>query len=68
MASGEVGTLRGAGADEVVQPEFEAGLEFVRHVLRRHGVSARETTAILGRRRAAFYWPDGARPFVDEEA
>ena len=38
----EVELLREAGANEVVQPEFEAGLEFVRHVLRRHGVSSRE--------------------------
>jgi CPA2 family monovalent cation:H+ antiporter-2 len=51
----EVELLRGVGADEVVQPEFEAGLEFVRHVLRRQGVSARETTALLSHRRASYY-------------
>jgi CPA2 family monovalent cation:H+ antiporter-2 len=54
----EVDVLRHAGANEVVQPEFEAGLEFVRHVLRRQGVSARETTLILTRRRADFYGLD----------
>ena len=38
-----------------MQPEFEAGLEFVRHVLRRQGVSNAETSALLARRRADFY-------------
>ncbi|MDQ3693083.1 MAG: cation:proton antiporter [Chloroflexota bacterium] len=47
--------LRRAGAGEVVQPEFEAGLEFVRHVLRRQGVSARETELVITRRRTTFY-------------
>lgn len=50
-----VEALRAAGSGEVVQPEFEAGLEFVRHVLRRQGVSVRETELILNRRRATFY-------------
>ena len=54
----QVTALRRAGSGEVVQPEFEAGLEFVRHVLRRQGVSARETTMILTRRRADFYADD----------
>jgi CPA2 family monovalent cation:H+ antiporter-2 len=48
-------TLDEAGADEVVQPEFEAGLEFVRRVLRWHGVSSKETGALVTRRRAVFY-------------
>lgn len=47
--------LRLAGSAEVVQPEFEAGLEFVRHVLRRQGVSAREAELFITRRRAIFY-------------
>ncbi len=51
----EVAMLREAGANEVVQPEFEAGLEFVRHVLRRHGVSSRELEILAVGRRAAFY-------------
>ena len=59
---GEVGTLGRAGAGEVVQPEFEAGLEFVRQVLRWHGVAARETEIIVAGRRRAFYSPDGTRP------
>ena len=55
QARDEVDYLRAAGADEVIQPEFEAGLEFVRHVLRRQGVSYAETSALLARRRADFY-------------
>ena len=65
---GEVGALGRAGADEVVQPEFEAGLEFVRQVLRWQGVPARETTAILSGRRSAFYRVDGPRAVSDEES
>ncbi len=64
--SGEHGlSLAGSGADEVVQPEFEAGLEFVRRVLRWQGVSARETTALVSWRRTAFYEP--ARVVTAEE-
>ncbi|MGH2532019.1 MAG: cation:proton antiporter [Thermomicrobiales bacterium] len=63
----EVELLRTAGADEVVQPEFEAGLEFVRHILRRHGVAAREVNAILGRRRTSYYQASEAPFFAEEE-
>jgi monovalent cation:H+ antiporter-2, CPA2 family len=54
------------GADEVVQPEFEAGMEFVRRVLRWQGVSSQETTAFLARRRTAFYEPDRAIAPIDD--
>jgi CPA2 family monovalent cation:H+ antiporter-2 len=65
--SGEQGeSLAGSGADEVVQPEFEAGLEFVRRVLRWQGVSLQETTAVLSRRRTAFYEPHREIAPVDE--
>lgn len=47
--------LRAAGAAEVVRPEFEAGLEFVRHTLRRYGVSSIEVQTIMGRRRVEYY-------------
>lgn len=57
-----VEALRAAGSGEVVQPEFEAGLEFVRHVLRRQGVSVRETELILNRRRATFYAGEEREP------
>ena len=60
-ASGADGieVLQRAGSAEVVQPEFEAGLEFVRHVLRRQGVSAREAELFITRRRAIFYAGEG---------
>ena len=63
----EVDVLRAAGADEVAQPEFEAGMELLRHVLRRHGVSAREAALLLSRRRSSFYTPDGAADVYHEE-
>jgi CPA2 family monovalent cation:H+ antiporter-2 len=40
-----------AGAAEVVQAEFEVGLEFVRHALHRFGVSGTEIQMQLSRRR-----------------
>jgi len=64
----EVDLLGRAGADEVVQPEFEAGLEFIRRVLRWHGVSAQETAILLARRRAAFYRADGPTPLDPDQA
>jgi CPA2 family monovalent cation:H+ antiporter-2 len=50
-----------AGANEVVQPEFEAGMEFVRQVMRWHGLSAQESTAVTTGRRASFYQAAVAR-------
>ena len=47
--------LRRAGASEVVDPEFEASLEFVRHVLHRFGVDAREIIALQTRWRSEYY-------------
>ncbi len=57
----EVEAMRALGADEVVQPEFEAGLEFVRHVLERQGVSRAETISTIDRKRTAFYDLRGPR-------
>jgi monovalent cation:H+ antiporter-2, CPA2 family len=51
--------LKRAGAHEVVQPEFEAGMEMVRQALRTFGVSALETQGLLGGRRQEHY---GSRP------
>jgi CPA2 family monovalent cation:H+ antiporter-2 len=65
-AGGEVGALYEAGADEVVQPEFEAGLELVRQVLRWYGIAAKETQIMLAHRRAQFYQIDSPRPFAAE--
>jgi len=50
--------LRELGADEIVQPEFEAGLELVRHVLHVHGLDQRQIAAIVQRRRSAYYERD----------
>jgi CPA2 family monovalent cation:H+ antiporter-2 len=50
--------LRRAGASEVVDPEFEASLEFVRHVLHRFGVDGREITALQTRWRSEYYRVD----------
>jgi len=47
--------LKDAGADEVIQPEFEAGLEMVRQSLRNYGVSSLETQSITGGRRLEHY-------------
>jgi len=56
----DVDRLYQAGADEVVHPQFEAGLEFVRHALHHYGVAAREIELITGRRREAHYTPTAA--------
>jgi CPA2 family monovalent cation:H+ antiporter-2 len=47
--------LRAAGAAEVVQPEFEAGVEVIRHALRRFGVGGLELTNVVNGRRGAYY-------------
>ncbi|MEO5952476.1 MAG: cation:proton antiporter [Chloroflexia bacterium] len=47
--------LKDAGAHEVVQPEFEAGLEMLRQALRSYGVSSLETQSIVGGRRLEHY-------------
>lgn len=47
--------LRRAGADEVVQPELEGGLEFVRCTLQRYGVLGPELQALIAGRRARAY-------------
>lgn len=62
QSAARVDFLRTAGADEIVQPEFEAGLECVRYVMRKYGVSAQETNALVARRRAAHYQADLAEP------
>jgi CPA2 family monovalent cation:H+ antiporter-2 len=51
----DVERLRRAGASEVVQPEFEAGVEVIRHALRRYGVSGQELAQVAASRREAFY-------------
>ena len=65
---GEVQMLREDGASEVVQPEFEAGLEFTRYVLRRLGVSSREMEMAAARRRSRFYEQAEDDPIYFDEA
>ena len=43
----EADALRGLGVTEMVRPEFEAGLEMVRHTLHRFGLSGTEIQYIL---------------------
>lgn len=51
----EMQRLRDEGAAEAVLPEFEAGLEFIRHTLRRFGVSGQEIQSVISARRATYY-------------
>ena len=51
----DVDRLRRAGATDVVQPEFEAGVEVIRHALRRFGISGAELATIASGRRSSFY-------------
>lgn len=65
----ELLALKRSGASEVVQPEFEAGLEFMQHVLRYQGVSRNETQEIVDRRRRHFYRePDEEALGLENEA
>lgn len=68
MVANEVEVLRTAGADEVAQPEIEAGMELLRHVLLRHDVSPTEVSLILGHRRASFYESDEVAPVYLDDA
>ncbi|HZU16489.1 MAG TPA: cation:proton antiporter [Candidatus Dormibacteraeota bacterium] len=54
----QVGRLHRAGANEVVQPEFEAGVEVIRHTLQRFGVVGAELGVLITGRRRAFYERD----------
>lgn len=53
--TGDVGVVGAAGADEVVQPEFEAGMEFVRRVLAWQDIAPEATGAAIARRRSSVY-------------
>lgn len=65
QAASEVEILRAAGANEIIQPEFEAGLECIRYIMRRYGVSVQETNALVGHRRTAHY--QGPGPGTSDE-
>ncbi|MEI7556181.1 cation:proton antiporter [Candidatus Chlorohelix sp.] len=47
--------LKQSGADEVIQPEFEASLEFIRRTAKLYGVNGVELQALINGRRARFY-------------
>jgi CPA2 family monovalent cation:H+ antiporter-2 len=47
--------LKRAGADQVLQPEFETGLEIIRQVWRKYGVSSIETQSMVGGQRRRHY-------------
>jgi monovalent cation:H+ antiporter-2, CPA2 family len=51
----QVERLRELGAREVVQPEFEAGVEVIRHALLSFGVSGPELSIAISGRRRRFY-------------
>ena len=51
----QVERLQRAGATEVVQPEFEAGVEVIRHALRRYGIGGMELVRLVAGRRSGFY-------------
>jgi CPA2 family monovalent cation:H+ antiporter-2 len=54
-ATGDVRALTAEGADEIVQPEFEAGLEFIRQVLGWQGIDPLATEALVAARRQVVY-------------
>jgi CPA2 family monovalent cation:H+ antiporter-2 len=64
-ATGDVRGLSAEGADEIVQPEFEAGLEFVRQVLGWQGIDAIATEDLVAARRQSVY---GAKAVAENEA
>jgi CPA2 family monovalent cation:H+ antiporter-2 len=47
--------LKNSGADEVIQPEFEASLEFIRRTAKLYGVNGVELQALINGRRARYY-------------
>lgn len=47
----DASALQKTGASEVVQPEFEAGLEVIRHTLHRFGLSSTEIQYLISRMR-----------------
>jgi CPA2 family monovalent cation:H+ antiporter-2 len=65
-AAGDVRTLSADGADEVVQPEFEAGMEFVRQILGWQGIDAIAADALVAARREMVYGvkPTSAAPIA----
>lgn len=64
----ELQILREAGADDVIQPEVEAGLECVRHMLRFLGIPDREAGRVVAASRDSQYWNAGPTvSWIDRE-
>jgi CPA2 family monovalent cation:H+ antiporter-2 len=64
----ELQILREAGADDVIQPEVEAGLECLRHMLRFLGLPDEEASRIVAASRDSQYWLTGSTvSWVDRE-
>jgi CPA2 family monovalent cation:H+ antiporter-2 len=59
--------LKAAGATNVIQPEFDAGLEMMRQALRKYGVSSLEAQAMLGTRRQEHYRSAPVRDYYKGE-
>lgn len=66
VTHGEVAIHREAGADEIIQPELEAGLEFVQHVMRRVGMTPTETRVLVAMQRAVLYTASEIEPVWDD--
>jgi len=64
----EIQELRNAGADDVVQPEFEAGLEFLKHVLEIQGVPVIDIDELVDLRRHRFYEEDDRTLVLEQRA
>jgi CPA2 family monovalent cation:H+ antiporter-2 len=55
VSRNEVHILKEAGADEIIQPEFEAGLECADHMLRTLGMPDAAVRSIVNSHRFALY-------------
>lgn len=66
----EVRVLQEAGADEIIQPEFEAGLECVGYMLRTLGMPDNNVASIVNARREELYQSDSpqAHPVLHPSA
>jgi monovalent cation:H+ antiporter-2, CPA2 family len=65
-AANEVEILQAAGADWVVQPEFEAGMELLHHVLLHHDVGITEADSLVESSRESFYRSDNLEMDIRE--